>query len=141
MIELQVGRALNINGTFKVKNHKYGVLNEHSDGRIDCIRYLDNSPYGEPVTLPKELIPESFNKYRYYINNFTEFEPGRVIFVCKVYPDRINKLYGIIRKCSSEMISFTFRDTGGELRTQGLTARQIANDEIMIRMFPEPKVF
>lgn len=141
MIQLQVGRALNINGKFKIGSWNYGVIGEHETGELVCFKYRENDGVVQKTVLDSVDVPDYFERYRFRITNPEVFEPGKVIFVYKKYEDRINKMYAIIRNCTTEMISFTFRDNGGELKTQGLTARQIAAHQIVVMLFPEPKIF
>lgn len=138
MLHLQVERRLNTRDRFRLNHKIYQPIGECEDS-IQCIE-IDKHNYSCIVKVAKEDIPLSFPIYDYRIMNFKEFERDRVIFAYVVKENRVLKVHGIIRRCSHEAISFAFGDIGGEIKTQSLTARQIAKDEIVILMYEEPVI-
>ena len=139
MIDLQIERFLNTNDAFKMNGKIYRLMYECDKDHFHCMS-TDKYNYPQPMIVAKNDIPRSMQPYEFRIVNPEVFEPGRVIFAYHKKPDSISIIHGIIVKCTRSMISFTFRDNGGEIKSVGLTARQIATDGIVVQMYPDPKI-
>lgn len=140
MIDLRIEKYLNTHDEFKMHGRIYRLMHECDRNHFHCIS-IDKNNYPKPVTMMKEDIPNSMQPYEFRIVNSHEFEPGRAVFMYHKKPDRIDKMQGIIVKCTSQMLSFLYRDNGGEFKSLGLTARQIAAKGIVVQMYPEPTIF
>lgn len=138
MTHLLVEKRLNTRDSFKLHGKFYVPIGEDvKDGLIQC-RCSDkhNTVTFENIAI-KDL-PSGFEPFDYRITNSRLFERDRVILAYSKTEASIQKLHGIIRICTPEMISFTFSDIMGEIKTQGLTGRQIALNNIVILLYPEP---
>lgn len=139
MIDLQIEKNLNTNDSFKMNGKIYRLIHECDRDHFHCM-VTDKYNYPQPMVVAKDDVPRSMQPYEFRIVNPEVFEPGRVIFAYHKKPDHFNIIHGIIVKCTRQMISFTFRDNGGEIKSLGLTARQIATEGIVIQMYPDPKI-
>ena len=107
---------------------------------FECIM-VDCHGHRETRVIPLASLPKHIAPFLYRIINPHDFKPGNVIVAYKKKETGINIIQALILNCSKEMISFLFRDNGGEVRQQSLTARQIAVNGIVIQGYPDPKIY
>lgn len=141
MTNLQVSKVLNTKDSFQLNGKRYTLIMVDPD---DSTRYkcmcVDSVNGASIDSILIDIVPTTFQQFTYIITNPSSFVPGNVIFAYKKTVKEIKKLNGIINLCNSTCISFTFKDIGAEVRTQMLTARQIATDEITISVYDNPTI-
>lgn len=140
MIDLCIEKFINARDEFKMHGKIFRLMQEKDKDHFHCI-LIDKYNFPQPKIVAKLDIPNSMQPYEFRITNSHIFEPGKAIFIYHKLPDRINKLQAIVVKCTPNMISFFYRDNGGEFKSLGLTARQIATQAIVVQMYPEPRIF
>ena len=140
MINLMIEPVLN-----GEKFHYFGkdafITRASEDGKSFELMVVDCHGHRETRIIGLDSLPKHITPFQYRIINPHEFKPGNVIIAYKKHEMGANIIQAIIMNCSREMISFLFRDNGGEFRQQGLTARQIALNEIIVKGYPDPKIF
>ena len=101
----------------------------------------DKSGYERDFEMNARSFPTGFIPVRFAIVNAMSFTPGRALFCYRKGEDFVNMINALVIYCSDEMLSFIFRDTGGEFREQGLTANQIYSKDIEIFLYDKPKIW
>ena len=101
----------------------------------------DDSGFERDFEMNSRSFPVGYVPIRFVIANALSFTPGRALFCYRKGEDYINMINALVIQCSDEMLSFIFRDTGGEFREQGLTANQIYAKDIEIFLYDKPKIW
>lgn len=138
MTHLLVEKRLNTRDGFKLHGKFYVPLSE--DTKINQLQCRCSDKHNT-VTFENVAIndlPSGYTPYIYRITNSKLFERDLVILAYQKDETHIKKVHGIIRVCTPEMISFSFADISGEIKLQGLTGQQIAVNNIVILLYPEP---
>src|SRR5574344_2019575 len=129
MTKLEVSKILNTKTSFLIDGNTYTLIMVDAD---DSTKYkclcVDTTNGMSITTIPILAVPSYFTQYIYRFANASVFDRDNVIYAYKKTTKVVNEITAIINACTEHGISFTYRNTGGEIVSQMLTPKQV-NDE------------
>ena len=139
MTTISVEKVLNTNDSFRYNEKRYRIIGEDitDTTKWQCV-VTDTTNTTVVGTIDKTLVPNTFILYSYRFKDISSFGFGKVIYLCHKTTSEVVQMNAIIIAYARNSISFAFRDTGGEIRQQMLTAQQIDAESIKLQVYPLP---
>ena len=139
MTTISVEKVLNTNDSFRYNEKRYRIIGDDSadTAKWKCV-VTDTTSSTVVGTIDKTLVPNTFILYSYRFKDISSFGFGKVIYLCHKTTTEVVQMNAIIIAYARNSISFAFRDTGGEIRQQMLTAQQIDAESIKLQVYPLP---
>ena len=140
MTRLMCGVRYEIHTTFKIGPDTYEILQPvpvEENGYVRCCK-RQTSGQIDIVDIAPSYVPDTAMT-TVFLNN-TKFDVGDVIFMYHIEDDECKETSAIVTRCTSNAISYFYREVGGEMRTNMITAQQIRKFGIKVFKYPKPKI-
>lgn len=139
MTTISVEKVLNTNDSFRYNEKRYRIIGEDTADTTKWRCVVTDTTNSTVVgTIDKTLVPNTFILYSYRFKDISSFGFGKAIYLCHKTTTEVVQMNAIIIAYARNSISFAFRDTGGEIRQQMLTAQQIDAESIKLQVYPLP---